>query len=242
MMVNLGTEEGVTVTEGRFSTLWPRVKQFVTLMRAKGCLMGTSIDPLTGHECGNQRYLAIVWFDECLAARLPTNAGEPLRPMPAEPAWLAALSGSQAYPAAQFQGDKSGANWLPNERIAKAWMQYVSDTLVTDETPPPAPANVTMTDGLLTWNASADPESGIQHFTIWRNGTQIATVSGGKNPYGRPVFQGLQYSDTPLPPLVDMQFMDPQWTPDRDDEYLVATVNTVGLSSKRTRSTTERMP
>jgi hypothetical protein len=233
MMVNLGTEEGVTVTEGRFSSLWPRTKQFFKLLRGRGCQIGISIDPLTGHQCGNQRYLAIVWFDECLAARLPAVPGEPLRPMPEGKAWLAMLSGCEAFSEADFVGERDEAIWLPSERIAKAWMQYIQDTQVSDASPPPSPTNVKVLNGVLTWDATADLESGIRHFVIQRDGKQIATVpEKAKNPFGRPIFQGLQYSDTPLQPLVEMQFSDPQWTSGDDYEYRVITVNTVGLQSK----------
>ena len=45
---------------------------------------------------------------------------------------------------------------------------------------------------------------------IERDGQAIARVpESGKNPYGRPVFQNLQYSDTPTQPLVKMAYTDP---------------------------------
>ena len=43
-----------------------------------------AVDPLTAHECGNQRYLAIPWLDACLTARLPKAGGDPLKAMPAD--------------------------------------------------------------------------------------------------------------------------------------------------------------
>jgi hypothetical protein len=233
MMINLGTKEGVTVTDGRFSRLWPAVKRFFQPMRRKGCLIGIAVDPLTGHECGNQRYLAIPWFDECLAERLPNDSGDSLRPMPTGQVWLAELSGSIAVPEAEFSGEKGDAIWLPNKRIAKAWMQYVRDTQVTDTSAPPAPSNLQVVDGVLTWEASADLESGIRHFVIERDGEQIATVpQKANNPFGRPLFQGLQYSDTPSQPLVKMRFTDAHWTVGNTAEYRVITVNTVGLLSR----------
>ena len=50
----------------------------------------------------------------------------------------------------------------------------------TDSSPPTVPTNLmgavaTRTRIDLTWNASADPETGIDHYTIYRNGTQIGT-------------------------------------------------------------------
>ena len=71
VMCNLGTKEGVTVKDGRFAGVWPGVEVFFQEMRAKGGLVGISVDPLSAHECGNQRYLAMPWLDVCLTARLP---------------------------------------------------------------------------------------------------------------------------------------------------------------------------
>jgi hypothetical protein len=91
IMCNPGTKEGVTVKEGRFAGVWPSNEAFFTAMRAKGALIGVAVDPLTAHECGNQRYLAIPWLDACLTARLPAKSGNPLKPMSKNKAWLAPL-------------------------------------------------------------------------------------------------------------------------------------------------------
>ena len=51
------------------------------------------------------------------------------------------------------------------------------------------------------------------------------------NRFGRPLFQGLQYSDTPAVPLVEMTFTDDDDSAAAEAEYRVITVNTVGLRS-----------
>jgi hypothetical protein len=233
MMLNPGTKEGVTVKKGRFSGLWPGMERFFHPVRERGGLIGVAVDPLTSHECGNQRYLAIPWLDVCLGSRLPEKSGDPLRPMPSDAVWLAPLLGTEAVPETDFAGDKSKAIWLPNQAIAKAWMEYVKDTAVTDTTPPPAPTNLQVKNGDLTWNAEADLESGIGHFIIVRDGEEIATVpEKPKNRFGRPLFQGLQYSDTPLQPLVEMRYTDRDATAGDGHNYRVIAVNTVGLKSK----------
>lgn len=232
IMCNLGTKEGVTVKVGRFAGGWPANQAFFNRLRGKGGLVGVAIDPLTAHECGNQRYLAIPWLDACLSARLPKASGAPLRAMPTETAWLAKPTGSKAVPAAQFVGDPRQAAWLPNESIARKWMQYVKDTAVTDTTPPPAPTNLRVNGNELTWEAQADLESGLASFIIERDGQFLANVpEHGKNPFGRPVFQNLQYSDTPTQPLVPMQFTDTTAGPGKKHTYRVIAVNTVGLMS-----------
>ena len=129
--------------------------------------------------------------------------------MPTKNAWLAPLLGTEATPAAKFTGEKEKALWLPNEAIAKSWATYVKDTAIPDTTPPPAPTNLQVKGSELTWKAEADLESGLAHFIIERDGKQIGTVpEQPKNPFGRPIFQGLQYSDTPTNPLVEMRCTD----------------------------------
>jgi pimeloyl-ACP methyl ester carboxylesterase len=232
VMCNPGTKEGVTVKEGRFAGVWPANEEFFTTMRGKGGLIGVAVDPLTAHECGNQRYMAIAWLDACLSVRLSKSGGK-LNPMPADTAWLAPLLGTEATPAATFAGEKTKAVWLPNEAVAKAWMHYVKDTAIPDTTPPPAPTNVRVTGSELTWEAEADLESGIAHFIIERDGQAIGTVpEKPANPFGRPSFQGLQYSDTPTNPLVKMLFTDEKPEAGRKHVYRIIAVNTAGLQSK----------
>ncbi|WP_395745092.1 hypothetical protein [Prosthecobacter sp.] len=233
IMCNLGTKEGVTVKEGRFAGAWDANVKFFTAVRGKGGLIGISVDPFTSHECGNQRYFTILWLDACLTARLPEKSGGALKPMPTKGARLAALSGTEAVPAGEFGGDKAQSLWLPNAAIAKAWAVYVKDTAIPDTTPPPAPTGLRVKDNVLTWKAEADLESGLAQFIIERDGKQIGTVpEQPKNPFGRPVFQGLQYSDTPTNPLVEMRFTDATAEAGKKHQYRVISVNTTGLKSE----------
>jgi hypothetical protein len=236
MMCNLGTKEGVTEKGKQFAGVWPANETFFNEMRGKGALIGVAIDPLSSHDCGNQRYLAIPWLDACLTARLPAKVGDKLRAMPEADAWLAPIHGGVAAPAAKFK-----AGWLPNEAVAKAWMEYVTDTKVSDTTPPPAPTNVQVKGNVLTWECDADLESGLANFIIERDGKTIATLpEQGKNPFGRPVFQNLQYSDTPTQPLVPMTFTDKTAEAGKKHSYRVIAVNTAGLKSKPSEEATGR--
>lgn len=244
IMCNVGTKEGVTVKNDRFSGVWPANEVFFNELRAKGGLIGVAVDPLTSHECGNQRYLAIPWLDACLSARLPKNAGDPLQVMPTEQAWLGPILGGEALSAAKYKDDPLKAAWLPSEAIARRWMEYVKDTKVTDTTPPPAPRNVQLrilrlTGYKLTWEAEADLESGLAGFIIERDGKVLATIpENGKNPFGRPVFQNLQYSDTPTQPLMTMQYSDLTAEAGKKCTYRIIAVSTVGLKSKPSQEVT----
>ena len=57
-------------------------------------------------------------------------------------AWLAPLLGDDGRAGGGFKGNPKEAVWLPNEAVAKAWMEYVKTGAVGDTTPPPAPTNV----------------------------------------------------------------------------------------------------
>jgi hypothetical protein len=232
LMCNPGTKEGVTVKDGRFAGVWPANEAFFSAVRRRGGLVGVAVDPRSSHECGNQRYLAIPWLDACLTARLPADAGEPLRPMPTATTWLAPITGGTAVAATAATGqDPLLLGWLPDERIARAWMEYVKDTAVADTTPPPAPMNLRLRGNVLTWEVEADLESGLAGFVIERDGRRLAELPPQpKNPFGRPVFQNLQYSDTPTQPLVPLEFVDAS-APDGSHEYRVIAINTVGLAS-----------
>ena len=232
MMCNPGTKEGVTEKKGRFARVWPSNETFFNKVRSAGGLVGVSIDPLSSHECGNSRYMAIPWLDTCLSARLPKTSGKKLRPMPTKNAWLAPLLGKKAQPMLKFQGNPLEAAWLPNAKIAQTWMQFVEDTKITDPTPPPPPTHLKRKGKQLSWKAEADLESGISHFLIKRNGKVIAQIpEDPTNKFGRPLFQGLLYSDTPIMPLTEMVFIDKSADSEKKYNYQIISVNTVGLKS-----------
>ncbi len=238
IMCNPGTKEGVTVKDGRFAGVWSSNEAFFNEMRGKGSLICVAVDPLTAHECGNQRYMAIPWFDACLAVRLPAKAGDPLKSTPTDKALLAPLYlGTPEFDppivATKFPLAVQNSVWFLNEDVANRWTQYVKDTAITDTTPPPAPTNVEVIGNQLSWNCEADIESGLSHFIIERDGKFLARFpQESKNPYGRPLFQNLQYSDTPIQPLVEMRFIDTTVEPNMQHQYRVVSVNTVGLASK----------
>jgi len=86
---------------------------------------------------------------------------------------------------------------------------------------------------VLTWSAEADLESGLAYFVIERDGQVLANVpERPSNPFGRPLFQNLSYSDTPTQPLAEMRFVDTTAQPGKNYDYRVISVNTVGLKSQ----------
>ena len=200
-------------------------------------------DPLTGHWCGNSRYLAIPYLDACLKLRLPApdSDDQRLRPIDMSQGWLAPWLGTNAVPAAQYIGDPTKAMWLPSEAIAHDWAEYVMSGQVSDTTPPPAPFHVRVVDhgergSTITWEAEADLESGIHHFTVIRDGRELGNLPAVNQVrfQVRPNFQAgwmNSYGDAPGFPPREMRFDDPNPKDRRPVSYQVISVNTVGLSS-----------
>jgi hypothetical protein len=218
----------------KFNGAWTGLHAMHAAYRAKGAPFGIAPDPRTSHQCGDQRYAAIAFFDTCLAMRLPEKAGYPLKPVNQETAWLAEVDTDIAVPAAQFTGDKSKSVWLPDAAFAKVWMEYVKTGTVGDTTPPPAPTNIkteATAQGIqLTWAAVADFESGLQSFIIERDGKQIAQVPEKPgNRFGKPLLQGMTYSDTPETQQPAMTYLDTAGS--KDAKYRVLAVNSAGLRS-----------
>ncbi|GIW78477.1 MAG: hypothetical protein KatS3mg105_0284 [Gemmatales bacterium] len=227
----------------RFKGAWNAALAMFKAYRAKGAPCGFAPDPRTGHECGDSRYLAIPFFDACLAMRLPDPDGKSrqLRPVDWKPAWLAALSSAHPQPASSYKGKVEEAIWLPNERVAQAWAEYVKTGAVSDRTPPPSPIEVKVVSAedqiRITWDAQADLESGLQAFVILRDGEEVGRVPekpAGR--FGRPLFQRLSYHDTPESPLPKMAFVDRTAKKGTEHVYEVLAVNSVGLRSKPARA------
>jgi lysophospholipase L1-like esterase len=224
----------------RFDGAWTGTLAMFKAYRAKGAPAAFAPDPRTAHECGDSRYLAIPFFDACLAMRLPDRGSkeQKLKAVESKQAWLAPLLGDRAEPAGSFRGEAKEASWLPNERVAKAWGEYVKSGGVSDDTPPPAPVNVKVAakgeqGNEITWDAEADFESGLRGFLIQRDEKTLAQVP--EKPigrFGRPLFQTMSYHDTPEKPLPSMRFLDRTAKSGEKHTYRVVALNSVGLKSK----------
>jgi len=205
--------------------------------RAQGAPVGFAPDPRTGHWCGDSRYLAIPFFDACLEMRL-TDWPNILKPMNMSSAWLAIPFGDTAVPAAEFKGDPNKAAWLPNAAIAKIWMEYVRTGTVSGTGAPPAPVNVRVkansaSGNEISWDAEADIASGLGGFIVLREGHGVARLptQPPEVVYGRPLFQGLSYHDTPYAPLPRMQYLDMSASAGAKHVYTVIALNSAGVPS-----------
>jgi hypothetical protein len=226
--------------EARFKGAWDGALAMFRAYRAKGAPIGVAPDPRTGHECGDSRYLAIPYFDACLAARLPDKGadGTTLKAVELSSGWRAQVLSDTAEPASAYHGEAAESVWLPDEHTASAWMEYVKTGAVSDTTPPKAPTGLMAMAAAgrgreLTWDAEADLESGLRQFIVQRDGKEIGRVPRepiGK--FGRPLFQSMSYHDTPERPLPALRFVDDSTEPGSTPEYRVVAVNGVGLESE----------
>jgi hypothetical protein len=174
-----------------------------------------------------------------MAQRLPEKGSQDqtLKPMNAGQGWLAPMFGKEAVPAAEYHGELNESVWLPDETVAKAWTEYVKTGAVGDRTPPPAPFHIKASyrgerGTEITWNADADFESGIRSFVVLRDGVDLAKLP--QDPvgrFGRPLFQGMTYHDTPTQPLAELRYFDTTTAAGDKHVYSVVAINGVGLKS-----------
>jgi pimeloyl-ACP methyl ester carboxylesterase len=210
--------------------------------RSNGAPAGFAPDPRTGHETGDSRYLAIPFFDACLAMRLPPKGSKSqnLRRVDMSQGWLAPFLGQAAVPASNYKGNPLEAAWLPGESVARIWMEYVKNGTVADATPPLPPFNVRVTSrgnggNEITWDAEVDFESGLGGFFVMRDDQALArlpaTIPLGV--YGRPLLQGLSYHDTPEGPPgpPEMRYLDVSAKPGEKHSYGVLAINGAGVTS-----------
>lgn len=223
----------------RFRGAWTGLHDMLRAYRVHDAPFGIAPDPKTGHECGDARYLAIAFFDECLKQRLPTTKAPSaeLREIDPENSRLVSLENRQILPVDSTGTDPSQYAWLPSEAFANKWSQFVTSGFVDDTTAPPKVTSLQATrstDGVwLSWNPVADFESGLRGFRVIRDGNTVAELPDKPvGRFGRPIFQTMSYSDTPELPLPQPVWLDESQAAHRASKYEVISVNAAGLESQ----------
>ncbi|MGI5832588.1 MAG: hypothetical protein ACOX6D_08695 [Thermoguttaceae bacterium] len=223
ILFNIGTRE----REGNLERIWKEGFPLLAKYRAKGAKIGFLVDPHTGHETGDSRYPAIRFLDEILAARLPLTPGESLLRSAPEGVILSADETTDP----SIKPYLENGHWLPSEEFSEVWRRYGLDASFEDGTPPSPPFDLRLTeDGLLTWDLIADPESGFAAAAISWNGATWNIPEENRNPYGKNLYQGLRYSDTPLDPVPPLAFHIPGYRAGVGP-VTISVSNTCGLSS-----------
>jgi pimeloyl-ACP methyl ester carboxylesterase len=204
-------------------------------------------DPVTGHECGNSRLLAIPFLDVCFRLRFPGEAQSPLKHIDPEGSWLGHPGTHEIMEWEEGMEESLNMVWLPDRDFAGKWQEYVKTGWVTDTSPPEAPGGLSheflrKSTVRITWKAEADLESGIKQFYLYRNGRQIRKYTGINDEYVKKNFQYGNYGDEPGPEAlyenVDkwipdrMEFMDFRLHPDSTYAYRIRMENWSGLLSE----------
>lgn len=239
MVFNYGEGEKT----GQFEGVHKNSQAAFTTFRAKGALWSLAVDPKSSHDCRNSRQLAIPFFDKTLAARLAVN-GVRLFPLDEAKGWTADNKTLRisAPEVSDRQPDKE--SWLIDGDFAKQWREYCTTGAVKDTTPPPAPTDLKAVfndlGGVveLTWKATADVESGLKEFVIYKNGQKVAAVGGEKtkgNPAG--FVQFWNYGDEPEPRKPKFEYSD---RGKKGDKYEVTATNHADLESKKSETATAK--
>jgi hypothetical protein len=85
----------------------------------------------------------------------------------------------------------------------------------------------------ITWEAEVDIANGLGGFVVLRDGHGIAKLptQPPEAVYGRPLFQGLSYHDTPYAPLPQMRHVDSSAPAGTKHVYTVVALNSAGVPS-----------
>ncbi|MGC3970979.1 MAG: hypothetical protein QM775_27695 [Pirellulales bacterium] len=114
-MLNPGIKES---TDGRPIAAWlGSSAMFKDYREQHGAPIAFAADPLSGHDCGDSRYLAIPYFDACLALRLPDPAAadQTLRAVNTQGGYLAELMGRHRRARRGVQGSQKACGMVAGQ-------------------------------------------------------------------------------------------------------------------------------
>lgn len=240
VLYNIGRKE--KDDEQLFSRIWGKASRLVQARREQGALDTWAPDPQASHDCRFGRFFVIPYIDACLAQRLGPPGTALIGSMDLSQSWFGSIETFEIRPAGDYTGEASKAAWLPNERIASMWKEFVTSGWVTDRTPPPAPTGLEasladVNQVSLRWQTQADLDSGIKTFRVYRDGRRLGDYSASTGG----LFQKPNYHDTLDKPLSEMTYCDPNVPPGTDCTYEVTAVNWSDLESPRSAPTRIRI-
>jgi len=96
--------------------------------RRAGALWAYAQEPGIGHEVGRSRDMAVLLYEDMLAARLPeagTNASA-LRPLSEKAGFYGDMKTSTFQPVGDSKAPAYPVAWLPTERLARAWQAVIT--------------------------------------------------------------------------------------------------------------------
>ena len=94
--------------------------------RRGGALWALSEEPQAGHIVGRSRDIALPFFEDVMAVRVPPTPG-PLNAMPEKPAFIGDFKSKSFTPANDGPVPGFPTAWLPTERVARLWHAIQND-------------------------------------------------------------------------------------------------------------------
>ena len=115
------------------------IEGFMRYGRAKGAPWMLLISKGGNHTESTADFSKVLlpWLGAVMESRLPAQAPAGIAELNESSGWLGDLRSIEIASAADFKGDKSNANWFPNEASAKAWKSHAIAPTYTipDQTP-----------------------------------------------------------------------------------------------------------
>jgi dienelactone hydrolase len=96
------------------------------LNRRAGALWALSEEPSAGHIVGRSRDIALMLYEDMLAARASGSGS--LKPLSEKSGFLGDFKSKTFQPIGEAAAPNYPTAWLPTERVAKAWRAILTDT------------------------------------------------------------------------------------------------------------------
>ena len=189
-------------------------------------------DPTSGHEAANSRSLAIVFIDEILKLQ----SGDRTTNLNRKFQCYIDLENLKITDVVSDIVYINEVNWFPNRLSAEKWLEFIKTGNVTDSTPPlESPYNVEVRKQgqgvVISWQATADIESGIKGFRIYRN-NEVINMETSESAWN---FQ-IDYHDNPVEIYDRFEFTDSNIHKKGEYDYHVSMINQAGLESAKSKA------
>ncbi len=225
----LGIQESYDVFSG---FVWARAIESMKYRIDKGAPVCIAPDPTAGHESAKSRLLAIAFIDKILNLRISDSTTV----INKKNQCFIDLNNFKLTNELKENTFKSGGNWFPDRLFAAKWSEFVQTGVVTDQTSPTTPPTelkviARKRNNCISWRATADVESGIKGFKVYRNdklinGDSIQSLWNLR----------INYHDNPIVLTDIFEYTDRHAKSKRSYKYQISMVNTAGLESEKSEA------
>lgn len=97
------------------------------LNRRAGALWALAEEPSAGHIVGRSRDMAITFYEDVIALRMPSAEPGALRALEEKSGFLGDLKAKTFQPIGESKIPNYPTAWLPSDRVARAWQAMMTD-------------------------------------------------------------------------------------------------------------------